>query len=123
MSASLRVTSCESRRRPTRMARWMSSSTMSTARSTSRRSTDSGRTGAQKLGEQRGDHQPAHQAWRTDPNASRWLVTVVRQRRLDLPDLTDDRLGALVQKPALVGERELARGAQQQAGPEMLLQR
>ena len=54
------------------------------------------RIAAQKFRKQRRDYEPAHQAWRTDPNAPRRLVTVVRQRRLDLPDLTDDCFGALV---------------------------
>src|SRR5215216_6900045 len=81
------------------------------------------RIAAQKFREQGRDHEPAHQAWRTDPDPPRWLVTVARQRRLDLPDLTDDRFGAFVKNPALVGEGELARRAQQEAGPEMLLQR
>jgi len=38
-------------------------------------------------------------------------VTVARQRRFDLLYLAEDRLGALVQDPALVGQCEPARGA------------
>jgi hypothetical protein len=77
----------------------------------------------QEFRQQRRDHQPADQGRRADPNPLRRRTTVARQTRFDLPELTKDRFGALIEDTPILRECELARRSQQQWRAEMLLQR
>ena len=120
-SASFRATICESGRC---RREWRDECLPRPYRRRGRRAGDrrTARIAAQELRKQWCQQETPHQGRRTNADAARRRVAVARQRRLDLPELTKDRLGALVQmRPSSVSASwRVVRS--NNAGPEMLLQ-
>src|ERR1700731_5071383 len=122
-SPSLRATSAESGRRPTRIARWMSSSMRFTARSISSSSTETPVWRARKHGKSGAMTVRPSQRGRSDAQTARRLAAARAEQRAHFVQLREDRLRALEKEAPLVRQRNVPCRAAQQLHAELLLER